>query len=143
MTITVGSIGTERVARETRSFVVTAPAVPHPRATGAEFGSGSSRTRRYLAYKDQIGWAYKAMHGGKSLLTAPLTLELTIQHPAPLVKKLRKWDGVNVIKAIEDAMTGVCIDDDWGFVSWHVKVIQGEPECIYVHVTGSIEQEAV
>lgn len=67
--------------------------------------------RRYLDYKETVGWAYKAKHAGREPMVGKLSVRVTIWMTAEDELAV-KWDLDNVAKAILDGLNAIAFADD-------------------------------
>ena len=103
----------------TRAFTVDHEPAPFVRATQGEirFAAGRrnatrgkpARLNRYWAFKEAVARAYQSAHPGADWLTGDLSLLAIIFWPAG---RHRRFDLVNIFKAVEDALNGVAYKDD-------------------------------
>lgn len=121
--------------------------------TGQTFVRDSSK-RSYPWKKDVAQAAGIAMRG-RPLLDGPLLLELTFHVPRPKghfgARGLRpsaprfptvKPDVLKLARAVEDALTGVCVRDDAQFVTETLQKTYGEPARCEVRIV-PIQQATV
>lgn len=106
----------------------TAPIVGVPfkrprfnRSTGATFNDAC-----YTAFKDALGWfARQAMHGLPPL-TGAVKINVDIyRNRNPLTKSF--GDGDNHLKAVMDALTGICYLDDAQVIVGTFNKFRGTP----------------
>lgn len=98
--------------------------------------------------------AAQAMNGGE-LLAGPLWLELMFYVPRPKghygAKGVRpsapafptvKPDLLKLTRAVEDALTGICVRDDAQFIMEHLQKHYGEPARVEVRIGTLIDEAA-
>ena len=106
----------------------TAPIEPVPfkrprfnRTTGATFND-----KRYSEFKDALGFFAKAAMKGAAPLTGEVKLNVDIYRKRnPLTKNF--GDGDNHLKAVMDALTGICYVDDAQVSVGHFNKFRGTP----------------
>jgi len=127
--LTLDASTTERVFR----FAVAAKIVPAVRMTRrSKFVN--PQAARYLAYKELIGWT--ARQRGAEIMHGPIALSVTA------FAFRRKFDATNVLKGVEDALNGVCWEDDKAIVDASIRVFgceSADVETLCVEVAGQRE----
>ena len=100
--------------------------VPFKRVMG---GKRRYNDKRYSEYKDVLGYfALQAMHG-QPPLTGAIKLSADFYKPKPKSITSRNWGDVdNFLKAVMDALTGICYDDDRQVVDVHARKFFGTPK---------------
>lgn len=93
-----------------REITFTVPGRPAPfvRATGKQYRyQGNAAIGRYMDYKTSVG-DYASLVC-REMFEGWVDIEMIVYLRRP---KTRRWDSMNVAKAIEDGMTGVVYPDD-------------------------------
>lgn len=94
------------------------------RRTGITFND-----KRYTAYKDALGWfARQAMHG-LSPLTGAVKINVDIYRNRKTQSK-SFGDGDNHLKAVMDALTGICYEDDAQVIVGTFNKFRGTPHIV-------------
>ena len=85
--------------------------------------------KRYSEYKDVLGYfALQAMHG-QPPLDGAIKLSADFYKPKPKSITSRNWGDVdNFLKAVMDALTGICYDDDRQVIEVHARKFFGSPK---------------
>lgn len=93
------------------------------------------------AWRKTIAWsAAKAMGDGAKLIDGPVVLEAVFFRPRPKSWPKRRCyptsapDLSKLVRALEDALTGVIYRDDAQIVGLHVRKVCGEPARVEVGV---------
>ena len=102
--------------------------VPFKRVMG---GSRRYNDKRYTEYKEVLGYfALQAMTGHEPFKDAvKLTADFYKLKPKDVTS--RNWGDVdNFLKAVMDALTGICYDDDRQVTEVHARKFFGQPKVI-------------
>ena len=85
--------------------------------------------KRYSEYKDVLGYfALRAMQG-QPPFTGALKLSADFYKPKPKDITSRKWGDVdNFLKAVMDALNGICYVDDRQVIDVHARKFFGQPK---------------
>lgn len=94
-----------RCATLSIEFFVPGPPVPYPRMT--RYSLGTRRVQRSMAWRNEVGWLAKA--AGAVLWDGPVGVTIDLYTRDRMV---RRYDGSNVLKAVEDALQGICYAND-------------------------------
>ena len=87
--------------------------------------------KRYSEYKDVLGYfALQAMHG-REPLTGAIKLSVDVYKLKPKDITSRNWGDVdNFLKAVMDALTGICYLDDRQVTEVHARKFFGTPKVV-------------
>ena len=109
-------------------FEAAVDPVPFKRVMG---GSRRYNDKRYTEYKDVLGYfALKAMNG-RELLKGAIKMTADIYKPKPKDVTSRNWGDLdNHVKAIMDALTCICYDDDRQITEVTARKFFGNPNVI-------------
>lgn len=104
--------------------------VPFKRVLG---GNHRYNDKRYSEYKDVLGFfALQAMHGQEPF-TGAIKLHVDIYKRTPKDITARNWGDLdNHVKAIMDALTGICYLDDRQVTELSARKLFGSPKVIIV-----------
>ena len=104
-------------------------------------GSTSKRAIEYRAFKEHVAMKWKERYPGEEPYPKDvlLKLEVDLYHPAPDQRGMRRWDLVNVVKSIEDALNGIAYVDDWQIVTHWTQIHERETEGLLI----SLWREAI
>ena len=126
----------------TIKFVVPTEPVPFPRPRFNSDTKGVYNSARYTDFKNAIGLIARRAMDGREPFTGEIKIHADFYRHKPRPKKGTKpqvsfiGDGDNYLKAVMDALIGVCYVDDRQIVDFSGRKIFGEP-----HV--EIELEAI
>lgn len=117
----------------TIKFTAPIDAVPFKRprfnrSTGATFND-----KRYTAFKDDLGWFAKVAMCGQPPLSGAVKINVDIyRNRNPLTKSF--GDGDNHLKAVMDALIGVCYLDDAQVIVGSFNKFHGKPPHIVIEL---------
>ena len=107
----------------------TAPIEPVPFKRVQWNGNHRFTDPRYRNFKDALSWyALQAMHGNKPLKGAIKLLVDVFKHGN--TTSLNFGDHDNHLKAVSDALNGICYVDDRQIVESRVRLHSGEPHIV-------------
>ena len=109
-------------------IVAPLDSVPFKRVMG---GSHRYNEQRYSEYKDVLGYyALQAMQG-RNPFSGAIKLSVDVYKPKPKDITSRNWGDIdNHVKAVMDALTGICYDDDRQVCEIHARKFFGQPNII-------------
>lgn len=115
---------------------IVAPLVPVPFPRPSSNGKRRYNPKRYTEFKDALGLiARQAMHG-QAPFQGEVKLYAEFFRPKPKPRRNRKpqvsfiGDIDNYLKAVMDALIGICFDDDRQIARVSAAKIFGEPHII-------------
>ena len=85
--------------------------------------------KRYSEYKDVLGYFALREMQGQPPLTGAIKLSADFYKLNPKDITSRNWGDVdNFLKAVMDALTGICYDDDRQVIEVHARKLFGTPK---------------
>lgn len=116
------------------SFIADLEPLPFKRVM--QSGKRRFNDRRYSDFKDALGLIAKAHMQGRAPLSGKISFRADFYKHKPkniLCKNFGDLD--NFVKAVLDALTGICFQDDRQVTEIHAEKFFGEP-----HITITIEE---
>ena len=105
------------------SFTAEIEPVPFKRALGC--GKRRYNHPRYVAFKEALGLLARRAMNGRAPLTGAIKISVTVYRQRE-PSSLPFGDADNHLKAVLDALNGVCYVDDRQVVEAHVKLLKGK-----------------
>ena len=86
---------------------------------------------KYTEFKDELGYFALLAMGGREPLTGAIKITADFFKPAPKKITSRRWGDVdNFLKAVMDALNGICYVDDSQVVEVRAGKFFGEPHIV-------------
>ena len=125
----------------TIKFTVNTKPVPFPRPRFNSDTKGVYNNPRYTEFKNVVGFLARRAMDGREPFTGEIKLHADFYRPKPQTRKGQKpqvsfvGDGDNYLKAVMDALIGICYLDDRQVTVFSGRKIFGTP-----HVTIELEE---
>ena len=113
------------------TLTIKAAIEPVPFARAATNGKRRYNPKRYTSFKQLLGYYAREAMNGRAPLTGAIKLSADFFKQKPKSTTSIRWgDGDNHLKAVMDALQGICYENDAQIVAGAFKKHFGEPHII-------------